>query len=143
MGKISIEDLDPIIKAYVDETVRVAVEEFARKNLERIKELSLIERIVRVEEELKALKQVELSRFEALQREIDAKAEASEKRIEALQREMNARFEASEKRFEALQTEIDSRFMSMEKRLGFIQWFMGVGFTVVTVLVALMGFLKG
>ena len=69
-----IEDKAPSIVAQV-------VEDYIRRNEERMKEFSLLERIVRVEEELKALKEVQLS----------------------LIREMNARFEAVEKRFSFFQ----------------------------------------
>ncbi len=55
-----------------------------------MKELSLIERVVRVEE-LKALREVVEKRFEVM-----------DERFEALQREMDKRFEALEKRFQFL-----------------------------------------
>jgi glutathione S-transferase len=45
-------------------------------------------------------------------------------RFEALQREMNARFEAMDKRFE-----------SLERRLTFTQWFIGAGFTLITIVI--------
>jgi len=50
----------------------------------------LIERVIRVEEELKALREIESAGFEAMER-----------RFEALQKEMNALFESIDKRFEA------------------------------------------
>ena len=71
------EELIKIIKSLVAEQV----EAYVRKHEEKMKEFSLLERIIRVEEELKA------------QREI----------IASLQREMNARFESVEKRFSFLQ----------------------------------------
>ncbi len=124
--------------------VAETVARFVQVNEQRARELALMERVVRVEEELKALREIELARFEAM-----------EKRFEALQREMNARFEAMdkrfeamEKRFEALQREMNARFEAMDKRfeaverrLTFTQWMMGVGFTFIAFLITLAQFL--
>ena len=110
------EELIKIIKSLVAEQV----EAYVRKHEEKMKEFSLLERIIRVEEELKA------------QREI----------IASLQREMSARFEAVDKRFESLQREMDKRFESVEKRLSFLQWFMAGGFTFISILITLVNFLK-
>ena len=149
--------------------VAETVARFVQVNEQRARELALMERVVRVEEELKALREIELARFEAmekrfeaLQREMNARFEAMEKRFEALQREMNARFEAMdkrfeamdkrfeamEKRFEALQREMNARFEAMDKRfeaverrLTFTQWMMGVGFTFIAFLITLAQFL--
>ena len=120
--QISIEQIEAIVKSIVEAQIKSAIEEFVRKNEEKVKELSLIERIIRVEEELKALKEIELARFEAI-----------EKRFESLQREMNARFES-------LQRKMDARFQALEKRLNFMQWFMGIGFTILSLLIALFKF---
>jgi hypothetical protein len=68
--------------------LKQALEEFIARNDVHIKELSLIERIVRVEEELKALREI-----------FEAKFDASEKRFDLLQTTMNERFEAMDKRF--------------------------------------------
>jgi hypothetical protein len=68
------------------------LEEYIERNEVRIKELALVERVIRVEEELKALRQMSEIRFETI-----------DERFEALQREMNARFEAMDKRFSAVQ----------------------------------------
>ena len=137
------------MKAEARTVVMEAVEALLRDNEARAKELSLMERVIRVEEELKSLREIESARFEAmekrfevLQREMTARFEAMEKRFEALQREMTARFEAVDKRFEALQREMTARFEAMEKRLAFMQWFMGIGFTVIVVLMSLINFLK-
>ncbi|MFN3396702.1 MAG: hypothetical protein ACK4Z9_07935 [Thermodesulfovibrionales bacterium] len=115
------EELEKIVRTILETYFKGAIEEFVRKNEERAKELSLIERIIRVEEELKSLREIESARFEA-----------TEKRFEALQREMNARFEAMDKRFEAI-----------EKRFSFMQWFMGIGFTIISILIALFGLRGG
>jgi hypothetical protein len=84
---ISREEIEQIVRSIVQKSVETAVEEFVRRNDQRAKELSLMERIVRVEEELKALREIEAHRFEV-----------SEKRFEALLGEMNARFELIDNR---------------------------------------------
>ncbi|MFN3568454.1 MAG: hypothetical protein ACK4UR_06065, partial [Caldimicrobium sp.] len=61
------------------------------------------------------------------------------KRFEALQREMNARFEELQRemnaRFEALQREMD-------KRSEFFKWFIGIGFTILILLISFFGYLN-
>ncbi len=144
------------VEKIVAEKVKEALEEFVRKGEEKIKELSLIERIIRVEEELKALREIEQARFEAsekrfeaLQREIKAgfeafekRFEASEKRFEALQREMNTRFEALQREMDARFNATDKRFEALEKRLSFTQWIMIIGFTLIGTLITIANFLK-
>ena len=76
----------------------------------KAKELSLIERVIRVEEELKALKEIEKTRFDA----------------------MGTLFSA-----------IDTRFEAMEKRFTTLQWFIGIGFTVISILIAVFGLFVG
>ncbi len=138
----------PEFREMLYRAVRETLEEFVRANEARAREISLLERIVRVEEGLKALIEIQQAhfqtsekRFAALQREMDARFEAMDKRFEALMREMNARFEAlqreMDKRFEA----VDKRFEAVEKRLSFMQWALGVGFTLTNVLIVLSTFL--
>ena len=155
---------------------REFLEEYYKQKEKEIYELSLIERIVRVEEELKALRNEQGYRFEVLVREMNARFEAqkreSDARFEAiiseqraLREEMNARFEAqkresdarfeaqkreSDARFEAIMSELralreemNARFEAIEKRFNFLQWFMMLGFTFLSVLIALFSFLKG
>jgi chaperonin cofactor prefoldin len=180
---LSREEIEQLVANIVHSKIYAAIEEFIKRNDQRAKELSLIERIVRVEEELRALREIEIARFEAaekrfesLQREMNAKFESLQRemnarfetmnnrfealqkemnaRFEALQKEMNARFEAVDKRFEAMDKRfeamdkrfeavekrfeaMDKRFEAMEKRLTFIQWFIGIGFSLLTLIVAL------
>ena len=117
------------------------LEGFVRENERRARELALMERVVRVEEELKALREAQMAhfhaadkRFEALQREMTARFEAVDKRFEA----MDKRFEASEKRFESLQRQMDVRFEAMDKRFRMLQWFMSLGFSAVLALMTIL-----
>jgi len=67
---ISREEIEQIVRSIVQKSVETAVEEFVRRNDQRTKELSLIERIVRVEEDLKALREIEAHRFEVSKKKI-------------------------------------------------------------------------
>jgi len=104
------EELIPLIKTVVQDEVKTNIEEFMRQSELRAKELSLIERIIRIEEELKALKEVEKARFETIE----------------------ARFETIEARFEAI-----------EKRFTSLQWFIGIGFAIISILIAVFGLFVG
>jgi flagellar capping protein FliD len=140
-------EMEEYFSKLLESRLQQAMEEFVERNELKLKELSLIERVVRVEEELKYLREMSEvkfeameKRFEALQREMIARFEAVDKRFEALQREMIARFEAVDKRFEAvdkrfetvdkrfesLQREMNARFEAMDKRFSVIQWMIGI-----------------
>ncbi len=103
------EIIEKISKEELEILVKEIIENFVRQNEQKARELSIIERVIRVEEELKELREIE-----------------------------NARFEATEKRFEA----IDKRFDAIEKRFQFLQWFMGVGFTFISILIAIFGLIR-
>ena len=132
--QIPPEVLENYLKGYISSFIREELERFVLTNEQRAKELSLMERVIKVEEELKSLREIESARFEAMEKRF----EAIDKRFEALQREMNARFEAMDKRFESLQREMNARFEAIEKRFTFLQWFVGIGFSAVLGLTSLM-----
>jgi hypothetical protein len=141
---IPTAQIEQLVIKVVESRLQQAIEAYVEQNELRVKELSLIERTVRVEEELRSMREMSESKFEvllremsvrfeagekrveALQREMNARFEAGEKRVEALQREMNARFEAGEKHVEALQREMNARFEAMDKRFSTIQWMIGI-----------------
>ncbi|MEJ5347793.1 MAG: hypothetical protein WHS46_03785 [Desulfosoma sp.] len=143
------QSVEHVFREKVDEILAERLDAFVKENEQRARELSLIERVVRVEEELRALKEIQIThfnawekRFEALQREMVARFEAVDKRFEAVDK----RFEAMDKRFEALQREmvarfeaVDKRFEAMDKRFSQMQWMIGLG---ITLIVALMGTLR-
>ena len=88
----------------------------------------LLERMVRVEEELRAQRTLMderfgfmADRFEA----VDKRFEAVDRRFEDLIGQMNARFETVDRRFEESRAHADSRFKTLA-------WMIGVGFAVVT-----------
>ncbi|MDY6970340.1 MAG: hypothetical protein SVR08_17040 [Spirochaetota bacterium] len=66
--------------------------------------------------------------------------------MSSFQKEMNTRFESMQKemnvRFESIQKEMNARFESVDKRIGMMMWFIGIGFTVITVFMGLVQFIK-
>ena len=101
------------------------LEQFVKKQEERAGQASLMERMVRVEEALLSQGKV----LESLQREMDKRFEAMDKRFEALQRDLDKRFESMDKRFKA-----------MDKRFNTVLWTIGLGFSLVMGVMALLRF---
>ena len=158
-NNIDQQALNDYLDAFLRENLPSYIERFVDINQTRLKELSIIERVIRVEEELKHLRALELERHEALLRELDIRFKASQeennKRFEALQKEMDIRFEAMNTRLESLQTEMNTRFEavikemrtgfdlintrieSLEKRFNFMQWLIASGIAIMAVLTAI------
>ena len=104
----------------------------------------LLERVVRVEDELKAQRELMIERFDA----IDKRFEANDKRFHDLIRHFNERFDnlirqsderhkATDKRFDDLMRNndkrfeaIDKRFEDMNRRFTHTQWLVGILVTV-------------
>jgi len=114
----------------------------------------LLERMVRVEEELKALRVLMDERFGFMERRfeaVDKRFEAVDKRFE----DINKRFEAVDKRFEDMNRRfedlighidkrfetVDKRFETVDKRFNTLTWMIGVGFVVVTSLTTVFALL--
>jgi hypothetical protein len=95
----------------------------------------LLERLIRLEDELKTLR-IEMNiRFETVIKEMNI-------RFEAQKQESDARFEAINARFEALIKEMNTRFEALDKRLNFLQWLIGIGITFLGGLITLLNFLR-
>jgi hypothetical protein len=113
----------------------------------------LLERLIRLEDELKALR-IEMNiRFETVIKEMNIRFEAVIKemniRFEAQKQESDARFEAINTRFEAINTrlealikEMNTRFEALDKRLNFLQWLIGIGITLLGGLITLLNFFR-
>ena len=138
----------PAFRELLQEAISQELARFVKEQEERAGRVSLIERIVRVEEALLAQSEV----IKALQREMDKRFEAMERRFEGVVKRFYAvdkRFEAMDARFEALQREMDKRFEAMDKRFdslerrfSFMQWLMAGGFSFLALLITLVNFLK-
>jgi len=154
--------LQEAIESYLNEHLVDYLSRFQGMNEVRLKELSIIERVVRVEEELRHLREIEMVRHESLMKEMNTRFEAMDSRFAALQKEMNTRFEALQKemntrfeamnsrfeaidsRFEAMNTRFEAmntRFEALEKRLSFIQWLIGTAIALTALFATFAPFL--
>ena len=121
-----METTKEIDKELIRKIVKEELEAFSIKRDRELKEFSILERIVRVEEELKAQREIFLERFEAIDKRfeavdkrfvaVDKRFEAMDKRFEDLITYMNKRFEAIDKRFEAVNKRFEDLIGYMNKR---------------------------
>ena len=93
----------------------------------------LFERMVRVEEELKAQRELMDERFGFMGRRFGS----IDQRFEAV----NQRFLVVDQRFEDLIRHMDKRFESVDKRFNTLTWMIGVGFVVITSLTTVFALL--
>ena len=105
--------------------------------------LGSTERLIRLEEELKAQRELMEARFEAMDKRfedliqhMDKRFEAVDKRFEDLIQHMDKRFEAVDKRFEA----VDKRFEDMNRRFTMLTWFISSLFGALAVLMTVYKF---
>ena len=121
-----VSNENPLTVEFLDEYLKKNLQNYIHpeNRIDFTAHLDLVERVVRVEEEIKA--SIKLS--ETILHQMDKRFEQVDKRFEQVDR----RFEQVDKRFEYLQKSIDSRFRTM-------QWTMSLGFTLV---VALMSVFK-
>lgn len=89
-GFVTKEELFKIIGGIISSRVVKAIEEFVRKNTERGQEFSVLEKVVRVEEELKSLKEIDLRRFETINDSFEALHRETGKSFEGLSRDGQA-----------------------------------------------------
>ena len=129
----------------------------------------LLERMVRVEEELKAQRELMDVRFTAVDKRfesmderfaelishinnrfeaVDKRFESVDKRFEELISGIDKRFEMVDKRFGELISHTDNRFESSDKRFDDVhesfkrtQWLIGLGFVLLTAVVTVFGLL--
>ena len=93
----------------------------------------LLERRVRVEEELKAQRTLMDERFNFMAQRFDA----VDRRFGETGAHTDARFDAVDKRFDA----VDKRFEDMNARFTTLTWMIGVGFVVITSLTTVFALL--
>ena len=65
--------------------VREVVAEFVAENELKAREISLVERLINVEEEIKAIHKVQVVQFEAMEKRFEAIEKANQQRFDALQ----------------------------------------------------------
>lgn len=119
-------------------------------------EITVIERVTRVEEELKSqrdlmMKQHEMTmfgfqqmekRFEVIQKSMDDRFESMQKDMDvhfgAMQKNMDDRFESVLENTEHRFISIDKRFDDVNRRFTMLMWAMGIGFTLTTTAISIV-----
>jgi len=128
------------IGEYVKGNLRDWMDEVAPRS---VGTTQLLERSVRIEEELRAGRQLMEVRFEAMDRRfeaVDRRFEDANTRFEDMNtrfEDMNARFGDTNNRFE----DMNNRFGDMDRRFSGMQWLIGVGLVVITTLMSVYEFI--
>ncbi len=97
----------------------------------------IAERLSRVEERMEQFDR----RFEELIHQIDKRFEQMDKRFDELIHYVDKRFDQIDKRFEQIDKRFDDLIHYVDKRFATLQWTIGIGFTVITVLMTVYTFL--
>ena len=117
----------------------------------------LLDRMVRVEEELKHLREDSNRRFEEMQvntnRRFEEMLKYTDKRFEEMFKYTDKRFEQVDKRFEAMQANTDKRFAEAQantdkhfshvnKRFTTMQWSINLSVAVIVALISILKFIQ-
>ena len=121
-----IKRIGDYVKPWIREIIGAVVPQPAAAGIDS----QLLERMVRVEEELKAQRELMVVKFDA-----------ADRRFEDLLGILDKRFESSDKKFDDLVGQIDKRFGSVEKRFNTVTWMISVGFVVITSLTTVFALL--
>ena len=128
---LAAEDLKQI-REYISNELPKILEE--KGLLKKIDEWDLRERIVRVEEELKAQRELMKQGFELMDRrfeQVDKRFEQVDKRLDLIEK----RFEQIDKRFE----QIDKRIEDLSRRIfHFMIWSFGFTATVAAIVIGIL-----
>ncbi len=124
-----VQRIGDYIKPWIRELVDAAVPQPALAGVGT----QLLERMVRVEEELKSQRELMDQRFAAVDKRFEDLMAHSDKRFEAVDR----RFEAVDKRFD----DVNKRFDDVNESFKRTQWLIGLGFVLVTAAVTVFGLL--
>ncbi len=100
-------------------------------------EIELIERMVRVEEELKNQRELILIGFEQSNKRFEDMQKYMDKRFE----QVDKRFEQVDKRFEDMQKYMDKRFEDVNTKFKMMFTFMTLGFTILATMMTVFKFL--
>ena len=92
----------------------------------------LVERIVRVEEELKAQRELMAVRFDAADRRFEDMIGLMDKRFEQVDKRFEDVLSLTHERFEAMDKRLDDASSHSDRRFALLQWTTIIGFTVVT-----------
>ena len=102
----------------------------------------LLERVVRVEEELKAQREVMTVRFSAMDERFEAMNQSLNDRFEAMNRNMNDRFEAVNQAMNSRFEAVNDRFDSVNQNINVLKWFVVTSFVVLGAAISLLAVLS-
>ena len=97
-------------------------------------DIQLIERMTRIEEELKTQRELFLKQNETMQfgfTQMDKHFDQIDKRFESMQKQMDIRFEMTQKN-------MDARFDDVNKKFTMMMWMTTVGFTIIATVITLL-----
>ena len=107
----------------------------------------LLERLIRIEEELLAQRNLTETRFDAVDKRfedlihmMDKRFDAMDKRFDAMDKRFEDLIHMMDKRFEAVDKRFDDLIHQMDKRFSSLQWVIGLGFTLIVGLMAVFNF---
>ena len=138
------EDVDRIGE-YVKPWLRKLVGEMAPRQELGGAGTQLLERMVRVEEELKAQRTLMDERFGFMARRFEDMFEYMNTRFDAVDKRFEAvdrRFEVVDKRFESVDKRFEESNENINVRFKTLTWMIGVGFVVLTSLTTLFALLS-
>ncbi|HQO23931.1 MAG TPA: hypothetical protein PLH15_05920 [Spirochaetota bacterium] len=107
-------------------------------------DIQLIERMTRIEEELRSQREIILKQNETMQFGFTQ----MDKRFESMQKQMDERFAAVDKRFDDVNKrfndvnkrfdDVNKRFDDVNKRFSMMMWMMTAGFTIIATVITLL-----
>jgi len=115
-------------------------------------DIQLIERMTRIEEELRSQREVILKqnetiqfgfaqmdkRFESMQKQIDERFAAVDRRFEMVQKSMDTRFEMMQKNMDNRFEQVEKRFDDVNKKFTMMMWMTSAGFTIIATVITLL-----
>ena len=126
----------------------------AKSNVVQLRpyDIQLIERMTRIEEELRSQREVILKqnetmqlgfaqmdkRFESMQKQIDERFAAVDKRFEMVQKSMDTRFEMMQKNMDNRFEQVEKRFDDVNKKFTMMMWMTSAGFTIIATVITLL-----
>ncbi|HPA63462.1 MAG TPA: hypothetical protein PLM72_07510 [Spirochaetota bacterium] len=101
-------------------------------------DIQLIERMTRIEEELRSQRELMQLGFNQMDKRFESMQKQMDSRFESMQKQMDERFTAADNRFEMIQKNMDTRFDDMNKKFTMMMWMMSAGFTIIATVITLL-----
>ncbi|HOF33861.1 MAG TPA: hypothetical protein PK624_06065 [Spirochaetota bacterium] len=126
----------------------------AKSNVVQLRpyDIQLIERMTRIEEELRSQREIILKqnetmqfgftqmdkRFESMQKQMDERFSSVDKRFEMMQKSMDTRFELIQKNMDNRFEQVDKRFDDVNRKFTMMMWMTSAGFTIIATVITLL-----